>query len=179
MKTIILVTGHIGVGKSSFAEKLMKKYPFNNFEYINTDLYYHMYFKNLKQPEVKAYAAAKEYCVYKLEKAISKDDSFLWETVAAKEEKHEFLKKCRSKGYNLITVFLDLKNIEELNRRIKKRYKEGCYSVPEWKIEDRYWKLKDQEPYLIQLSDVFMEVEANENYHLNYIVKSGCLYNAD
>ena len=67
-KIIIVVTGPIGVGKSTFIKALYSQIRFLDFELVSADLYYYLYFMNSSDAEETNYKKAKQYCNYKLDK---------------------------------------------------------------------------------------------------------------
>lgn len=101
---MIYITGPIGVGKTTFLKELLSIKDFTNFELINTDLYYYMYFLNDKGSVRYNYEKAKEYCKYKLNKAIYNNKSFIWEDVFTKKEKIEVLRNCIKKNIKFVVV---------------------------------------------------------------------------
>lgn len=164
-KTIILVTGPIGAGKSTFIEIMMKNnHFFTEFEFISTDLYFGLYFHEKNGNDSEDYAKAKKYCWYKLNKSVSLGNSFIWETVVAKEDKIDFLKKCSNSGYNIICLFISVNNISLLTSRITERSHQGWYNIPQSKIENRLEMVMKNMKTLIHLSNEFIVIDASNGY---------------
>ncbi len=163
-KTLILVTGPIGAGKSTFIEMMLHDFPFDTIEYISADLYLEMYFQRKKHLESENYTMAKEYCWYKLNKAISEERSFIWETVVAKEDKINFLKKCSNLGYRIITIFISVNDPKLLLDRVLKRHVQGWYNIPQNKIESRFSMVIENLETLLQLSDEFIAIDSSNGY---------------
>lgn len=171
-KLLILVTGPIGAGKSTFSEILVRHYPFKKMEYISTDLYYGVYFRENYHSEADNYAMAKKYCWYKLNKAVSMGRSFIWETVVAKKDKIDFLKKCCDLGYRIVVVFISVNSLPLLTARVAKRHEQGWYDVPLSKIEDRFLMVKKNIATLEQLSDEFIMINASDHYKTMVLVRN-------
>ena len=167
-KTLVLVTGPIGVGKSTFVQMMLHDFPFDSMEFISTDLYFNMYFQRNNHLEAENYAKAKEYCWYKLNKAITYGQSFIWETVVAKKDKINFLTKCYQNGYRIITIFIRVDNPSILLERVLKRHQQGWYNIPQNKIESRYFMVMENMQALIQLSEEFIAVDASNGYKALY-----------
>lgn len=161
-RTMILITGPIGVGKSTFVKTLYKEIRLSDFELVSTDLYYYLYFRNYSKSDNLNYQRAKEYCNYKLDKIFRKGDNFLWETVVAKEDKISILTKFRNNGYTIITIMLSLQNLNILQNRISKRHNEGWYDVPETKIKSRLEAIEHFYISLKELSNVYIDVDASD-----------------
>lgn len=160
-RTMILITGPIGVGKSTFVKALYNKIQINDFELVSTDLYYYLYFKNLSKSDNLNYKRAKEYCNYKMNKIMRKGDNILWETVVAKKDKIDILTKFKHNGYTIITIMLSLQDLNILKKRVLKRHFEGWYDIPETKIESRLDSVKKFYMPLKELSNVYIDVDAS------------------
>lgn len=160
-RTMILITGPIGVGKSTFVKALYNKIQINDFELVSTDLYYYLYFRNLSESDNLNYKRAKEYCDYKMNKIMRKGDNILWETVVAKKDKIDILTKFKNNGYTIITIMLSLQDLNILNNRVLKRHFEGWYDIPETKIESRLDSVKKFYMSLKELSSVYIDVDAS------------------
>ena len=74
-KTMIVITGPIGVGKSTFVKALYKEIQMIDFELVSTDLYYYLYFRDCSELDTLNYQRAKEYCNYKLDKIMRKGEA--------------------------------------------------------------------------------------------------------
>ena len=169
-KTLILVTGPIGVGKSTFAEIMLRNFPFVEMEYISADLYFGVYFRNDDRYDAENYIKAKKYCRYKLDKAISSGKNFIWETVVAKEDKIAFLRKCRRYGYKIISIFISVGSPQLLIERIEERHRQGWYNIPRNKIESRFSMVMENMQTLIQLSDEFIAIDASDGYRIIFSI---------
>ena len=170
MRTVdIIVMGKTGAGKSTFFRSLSAVQDFENFEFINTDLYYYMYFQNDKESVSYNYKKAKEYCNYKIKKVVGNDKSFVWEDVFTKSEKLDLLRKCSRKNYKVIGYFIGIDNYTTLLKRVNSRSIAGWYDVPKEKVISRYNAIMNNFNLLCQLSTDFFAFDSfNSEYELVY-----------
>jgi predicted ABC-type ATPase len=162
-KTLYLVTGPIGAGKSSYLRCLADRFGLSSLEYICADIYYLLYFKDAAPTEGEAYAKAKEYCNYKLRKAVSQGHSFIWETVVAKEKKMDLIKSFLSQGYTLRCLYIGMDDYKISIKRVAQRHAQGWYNVPEHKTADRYHKSMEFLKELIQLAESAMVIDSSSD----------------
>ncbi|MCI8508463.1 MAG: hypothetical protein HFJ06_07895 [Lachnospiraceae bacterium] len=168
-KELVFITGPIGVGKSTFLRSLLLSQNLDNHEFINTDLYYYMYFQDNQEFLKYNYKKAKEYCIYKLKKVIDNADSFVWEDVFTKNEKIEILKQCRRKNYKVSGYFIGINSYITLLKRVNLRSFNGWYDVPKEKVISRYNAIMHNFNLLSQLSTDFFAFDSIENeYKLVY-----------
>lgn len=166
---MIYITGPIGVGKTTFSRGLLSIKDFTNFEFINTDLYYYMYFLNDKGAMRYNYEKAKEYCKYKLNKVIYNDKSFIWEDVLTKKEKIEVLRNCVKRNYKISGYFIGIDDYKMLFKRVNLRGIDGWYDVPNDKVISRYNEIMNNFKLLCQLSMDFFAFDSKEQkYELVY-----------
>lgn len=163
-KEMILITGPIGAGKSVLSEMVLNSLESSEIEYISTDAYYGLYFRNNNNTDSENYSRAKAYCKYKLNKALTVGKSFMWETVVAKPDKLEFINKCKQNGYKIITLFVGAKDRSIFYNRVGERYKQGWFDVPISKQESRYAMVMDSLPKLIQLSDKLISIDSSDGF---------------
>ena len=158
-KILYLVTGPIGAGKSTYAKCLVNHFGLSSLEYISADIYFQLYFKDVSPTEGKAYANAKQYGYYKLNKAVSQGRSFVWETVVAKIKKLETIKYILAQGYTLKCLYIGMGNHNISIARVAQRHTQGWYSVPECKTVDRYQNSMVYLGELIQLADSMIIID--------------------
>jgi len=177
--TLFFISGPIGVGKSTLAVSLLNRFNNVDFEFISSDLYYYLYFKNNKDSENNNYQKAKSLRDYKLKKAVEQRRSFVWESVL-NDKKVSFLESISKQGYNLIGLFIGTDDLGLLVRRVKKRACDGWYNVPEAKIKNRYYIMMDVLKRLASLSKMFIMVNSNtEGFNLSYYQSNGDMEFAD
>ena len=158
-KILYLITGPIAAGKSTCISCLIDYLGLSSLEYISADTYYSLYFKDFFSSEGIAYARAKQYCTYKLHKAVSQSRSFIWETVVAKEKKLELIKSFVSKGYILKCLYIGTGNYNISIARVAQRHKQGWYTVPNSKTVDRHRKSMDYLTELVQLAESMIVID--------------------
>lgn len=158
------------MGKSTFFRSLLSVQDLGNFEFINTDLYYYMYFQNEKGSVGHNYKMAKEYCNYKLKKVIGNNESFVWEDVFTKNEKIDLLINCSRKNYKTIGYFIGIDSYITLLKRVNLRSITGWYDVPKEKVISRYNAILHNFNLLCQLSTDFFAFDSIDNkYELVYV----------
>lgn len=163
-KILYLITGPIGAGKSTYAKCLIEYFGLSSLEYISADIYYLQYFKGYSPTEGDAYANAKKYGYYKLNKAVSQGRSFLWETVVAKEKKMELIQSILDRGYHLKCFYIGMDGFNIPIARVAQRYEQGWYTVPESKIIDRYQKSMNYLYQLMQLAESMIIIDSSSEH---------------
>lgn len=153
MKTMYLISGGIGSGKSFLASILLRQKMFVNIEYISADVYKKTFFNEYKELH-EGYRLAKLYMKYKIEKILKLEKSFVFEMVPSKDEKFELLKKIKHEyNYQIICFFIGTSSNKINVERVKKRHVQGADFVSEEKVKTRYLKSLYNLGELIDLSD--------------------------
>ena len=164
-RSLIYITGPIGIGKTTLLFSLLKSWPvLENIEVVSTDLYYYLFFYKEDLPVEVCYNRAKIYCLQKLDKLITLGKPFVWETVFAKQDKFDILSRCQKAGYKITGIYLGTNNNDLLLPRSENRVNEGWYAVPNSKIQDRYMKCLHGIRKLCDLSNSFIALDL-ENLH--------------
>ena len=136
--SLCIVAGPNGSGKTTTTEQLLKYEWTDNSIYINPDNIAKEEFGDWNSPSavMKAAQRATELRYRCLEAG----EDFVFETVLSSEEKVEFVKKAKQKGY-FIRIFFVCTESPEINvSRITKRYLSGGHEVPISKVVSRYYK---------------------------------------
>ena len=109
---------------------------------------------------------------------ISKNENFLIESNLARQSDYDWLKKIKSKGYDIILYFLCTSNIEINIERVRKRVKEGGHDVPENIITDRYkMALLYLRREIFNFEEVYLVENSTETADQVAVVKNGKLIN--
>lgn len=85
---------------------------------------------------------------------LSKHHDFTFETVLSTDRNLKLLKKAKEKGNFLRCIYVLTCNPEINKTRIEIRKSMGGHSVPEDKIESRYYKALKLIPELVKLCDI-------------------------
>jgi predicted ABC-type ATPase len=91
-----------------------------------------------KNPESMALMASK-LMINRLKELLEQDKSFAFETTGAGKNYLNHLKMAKSKGYEILLVFLWLDSPEQAIKRVAQRVKQGGHHIPEDVIFRRYY----------------------------------------
>lgn len=133
-KTLIILCGSNGAGKSTFHKLYLKNL---NFPFINADNIAKEEFG--ENAEKKSYEAA-EMAAKQRNDLLESGSSFIFETVLSdpKGSKIEFFKYAQKIVYTVSIHFIGISNSSVSKARVMERVATGGHSVPEQKIIDRY-----------------------------------------
>ena len=87
------------------------------------------------------------------ENAVSRGESFTFETVFSRREKLDFLIECKKCGYYVKTIYMATKNPRINVKRIEERVKSGGHHVPGEMVIDRYYRSMGLLKEIIDASD--------------------------
>lgn len=171
--TLFFITGPIGVGKSTCAVSLFKQFLTIDFEFISSDTYYYLYFKDNNGTENDNYRKAKAFRDYKIRKAMAQRQSFVWESVFD-DKKISTLETFSEQGYRLIGLFVGTDDVDILLSRARSRASEDWYDIPAEKIKNRYTSMMNALARLSSISKIFIIVNATlEGFSLAYCKNNG------
>jgi predicted ABC-type ATPase len=136
--TLIIIAGPNGSGKTSITGKILKHEWVEECLYINPDEIAKNTFGDWNNKEAVLSAAILSEKMR--EDCIENGKSLIFETVLSSENKIDFIKKAKDKGY-FIRLFFISTNSPLINAsRIAMRVMEGGHDVPITKIVSRYSK---------------------------------------
>ncbi|MCF6301401.1 MAG: zeta toxin family protein [Proteobacteria bacterium] len=147
-KQLWLIAGGNGSGKSTFYQQFLahKDLPFVNADILAKQL-------DAKNPESISYKAAK--LVAKLRtQLLQAGISFCFETVFSHPSKIDFLAEAKTLGYEIVLVYIHLKNAELNQARVKQRVKLGGHNVPADKIITRLPRTQQYVKQALPLADI-------------------------
>ncbi|MFI3162957.1 MAG: hypothetical protein R3Y65_00785 [Bacillota bacterium] len=150
-KLLVLITGNIAAGKSTFAVAFLETYKEFNCRIISADLFYENLFSKIEDMD-KRYMYAKEHAYCELAQLIKCGQSFIWEAVLTDIKQVNVLMSAYESGYKIICYEVQVQNLDKLIERSNNRHEEGCYFVNGAKINDRSNK---QNIYLSKANDIF------------------------
>lgn len=132
-KTIEIIAGPNGSGKTTFAEKALEKRK--HALYINTD----SIARGLSpdQNEFAQYEAGR-FMLKMIETAIENNQSFTFETTMSGKVWTSYLKKAKKSGYKIKIYFVFVRTIELSLKRIQNRVKNGGHNIPENVVRRRF-----------------------------------------
>ena len=99
------------------------------------------------------YIAAMEYCREQKEILLEQGVTFGFETVGTHEEKLDFIRRAKTKGYTIHVVFVNSGSAEKSIERVKQRVERGGHDVPADKIRKRYPRIIDLLPTYFEIAD--------------------------
>lgn len=135
---LIVVAGPNGSGKTTITSKILRHEWLENAVYINPDNVAQERYGDWNSPEAVLEAA--RYCQSWREDALQNNQSIIFETVFSSEEKMDFVRRAKEKGY-FIRIFFVATSHPTINAaRIAKRVIQGGHDVPISKIISRYQK---------------------------------------
>ena len=135
---LIVIAGPNGSGKTTITSKILKHEWVENCLYINPDNIAKEKFGDWNSAEAVMKAA--KFSTQMREQAIEEGESLIFETVLSANDKIEFIKKAKEKGYFIRLFFIGTENPNINANRIVKRVIEGGHDVPTIKIISRYSK---------------------------------------
>lgn len=131
-KTIYVVGGTNGVGKSTIREELLG----SSIPYINADFIA----KELKTQHASLMLAelARQYGSEQMKKYITAGDSFAFENNLHEAKTYQWLEEMQRKGYRIELYYVGVNNLQITTKRIQERVKRGEHHVPPNEVIARY-----------------------------------------
>jgi len=166
-KTVYLITGSIAAGKSSLAYLVIKHFNLLKLPFVSTDNYFRKYFNSSTFFEDN-YEKARKYTDMMINELVSRNISFVWETVFSKDKKKKEIKKLKDAGYKIICFFVGVSFVEDTVKRSNNRAKEGEHFVEESFILDRYNKSLTNLPWLVKNVDTVAVIDNTISFRLLY-----------
>lgn len=153
-KTLIIVVGANGSGKSTYIANLTAK-NMVNVRYINADIIAKDKFKMVNdeyEKNRKSMLCAMELVDF----AIKSGFSFIYETVFSHISKLELVYKAKELGYKIIAIYLKTNSYDINIKRVALRVGQGGHNVPTDKIISRYARMLENVEKLKTIADVFI-----------------------
>lgn len=131
-KTIYVVGGTNGVGKSTIREELLG----SSIPYINADFIA----KELKTQHASLMLAelARQYGSEQMKKYIAEGESFAFENNLHEPKTYQWLEEMQKKGYRIEIYYIGVNNLQITTKRIQERVKRGEHHVPPDEVFSRY-----------------------------------------
>jgi predicted ABC-type ATPase len=135
---LIIIAGPNGSGKTSLTEELLGHHWIKGCTYVNPDTIANEVFGDWNSSESVFKAA--QYAEQIREKCLEDNKSLIFETVFSIQDKIDFIKKAKDKGYFVRLFFVGTNHPSINASRIAHRVMEGGHDVPITKIINRYSK---------------------------------------
>lgn len=131
-KTIYVVGGTNGVGKSTLREKLLEPHiPYINADFIALNL-------KAQQASLMLAELAREYGTEQMKQYIAGNQSFAFENNLHEVSTYRWLEEMRKKGYDIQIFYIGVDNLEITTKRIQERVKRGEHHVPPDEVYARH-----------------------------------------
>jgi len=131
--TIHLFAGPNGVGKTTFAYKILPKAGVD--EFLNADLI--AAGLSPLNPRASAIPAGR-YLLRRWKELAASSTSFAFESTLSGRTYQRYLEQARQRGYVIVIHFLWVSSVSLCLRRINHRVKKGGHNVPETDVRRRY-----------------------------------------
>ncbi len=168
-KKILMIAGPNGAGKTTLTLDLIARGSVL-YEFINAD----EIAKGLapQNPESVALAASK-LMINRLKELLRNKKSFAFETTGAGKNYLNHLKIAKSKGYEILLVFLWLDGPGQAIKRVAQRVKQGGHYIPDDVITRRYYAgLTNLFAHYLPLADIAIIIDNSlENSAHNLVAR--------
>ena len=164
-KLLLIIAGPNGSGKSSLVYTTELSIDLDKI--INPDNFARGLSDEIRDP-LERYRIAMDSCEVLRNTLLEQGKSFGFETVASREDKLEFARKAKSKGYYIDFIFVTAGTPEKCYERIQSRVKMGGHDVPKDKVFSRFERTMSFLPSYLELAD-HADVWDNSGDHLELI----------
>lgn len=152
MKTVYLILGSIGSGKSVVADYILSNKVFENIEYVGSDIYKKKYFDIDVGIDERGYRCADELVFHRIEQICKSDNDFMYEFCPTNLNKIQTIKYLTQKyNYKIISFFIGTQSKEINVERCKSREIKGADEVSEEKVIRRYSEALNR---VIEIADI-------------------------
>ena len=131
-KTIYVVGGTNGVGKSTIREELLgPSVPYINADFIAKEL-------KTQQASLMLAELARQYGSDQMKKYIAANESFAFENNLHETKTFHWLEEMQRKGYRIELFYIGVSNLQITTKRIQERVIRGEHHVPPDEVFARY-----------------------------------------
>jgi predicted ABC-type ATPase len=131
-KTIYVVGGTNGVGKSTIREELLgPSIPYINADFIAQQL-------KVQHASLMLAELARQYGSEQIKKYIAADQSFAFENNMHEAKTFQWLEEMQKSGYRIELFYIGLENLILTTKRIQERVRRGEHYVPPNEVYARY-----------------------------------------
>ncbi|MEA3383865.1 MAG: hypothetical protein U9Q20_04205 [Campylobacterota bacterium] len=137
MKTLYIISGANGSGKTTFAKSFS---TINDLYFINADeIAKELDSKNITKYKIKA----GKIFFSEFKNRLSLDKSFVIETTLSGKYLINYIKKAKKLGFDTTLIYLYLENPDSNISRVKNRVLNGGHHIPQNDIIRRYYRSKN------------------------------------
>ena len=131
-KTIYVVGGTNGVGKSTIREELLEpSIPYINADFIAKEL-------KVQHASLMLAELARQYGSEEMKKYIAAGESFAFENNLHEAKTYQWLEEMQKTGYRIELFYIGVINLQITTKRIQERVKRGEHYVPQDEVFARY-----------------------------------------
>lgn len=149
-KRLLVIAGPNGSGKSSLVHDTELSISMDSI--INPDNYARGLSDSIGDLSER-YRVAMELCTSLRNRLLEEGTSFGFETVASREDKLEFVRRAKEKGYYIDFIFVTAGTPEICYKRVQERVRLGGHDVPKDKVFARFERTMNFLWDYLQLSD--------------------------
>lgn len=149
-KRLLVIAGPNGSGKSSLVHDTKLSISMDSI--INPDNYARGLSDTIED-YAERYRMAMELCESLRNRLLEEGASFGFETVASREDKLNFVKKAKNKGYYIDFIFVTAGSPETCYERVQDRVRLGGHDVPKEKVFSRFERTMNFLWDYLELSD--------------------------
>ena len=131
MKTVIIVGGANGSGKTTFSKQIILE---NGYAFLNAD-------EIEKEFNISKIQAGKRF-FFELDNHIKNENSFVLESTLSGNYLEKAISKAKANGYVIKVVYIFLESPEDCIQRIKIRVKLGGHYISDEDVIRRYYRSK-------------------------------------
>lgn len=160
-KFVIIVTGNIASGKSTIVHGLIEYFNLENIPLLSNDLIRSLLFDDTTDYTIKQ-NQAKEYIDKEIQRISDEGTSFIWETMLTSSKKMDTINSLKTKGYKIITFYVETLCVDINIDRAIGRSKEGGHFLGAEFIIDRQDKTVSYIASLSRITDVMVIIDNTE-----------------
>jgi len=153
------IAGPNGAGKSTWAELPENREMIGNIPILNPDHFVAPYATS----PVSSVRAGK-YVLEEINNLVAARKSFAVETTLSGSHYFRLAKKLKEKGWEIVAVFIGVKDEEVCIARVRERKRSGGHDVPLEDIVRRYQRSISHIPTLLTIATYMVVLDNSQNY---------------
>ncbi|MDR2913329.1 MAG: zeta toxin family protein [Tannerella sp.] len=165
MKTIYLLVGSIGSGKTVVGSRIFSYEPYQEIEYIGSDVYKRFFFDTKGNKLSEGYRRADKLVEYKMYRVCKKGNDFIYELCPTAQHKIDRIALIKEQyEYNIVSFFIGTSSVDINIERTKKRYDtENADTISEEKVRTRYFMTMDNIGQITKMSETVYFIDNSDS----------------